>query len=351
MNPYEEMIKDKVNQTAGRNVWFKVQEIMDLSETTFDAVICELLGYACSATNVMPITIGRQCLQSFPADLMTEKIKKLAFSAIDMNDDWDYRRLLEVAKLISEDLLIWTISIGENSENRDIDEASNDFGLHLILDRLKNNTSSDKSEISKLIRMLEKDAEYNDWESTTEFLDTQIIDEYLFDYLYKNRICLEKLAHMKLSDRHLKKLSADYDEALITLAVRYFTSDDYSVAELINLLKDCKYDSVFEMLYFVSDSLTEKSTAVNYAVSKNKYLTSDEKEHLHKLYRSKMLLFSDDEEVLTNAFEENEPVYMLSLSKNINTPEDILNKLINISGIKYASQIRSNSRKILKYKE
>lgn len=352
MHVYEKGIRDRINRIAGEDIWFRVSDIMEMPEPITDTIICELLGNACSATNIMPITIGRVCLHAFPADWISEKIKKLVFSAIDINDDHDYRRFLELSEMISEDLLIWAVPLGENSENPDIAEAYNDYKLGFLLDSFNKNKTLTPNEVSELISMINKDAEYVDWENTIDHsLNAEIIDRYLFDYFYKNDICLERLAHMELSDKHLKKLSADYEEAFITLAVRYFVSDDYSVSELMKLLKDCRFKSVFEKLYFISDNLTEKTTAVNYAVSRNKYLTSEDKDCLHKLYYSKILLFSDDEKALISAFEENEPVYMLSLSRNINTPEYILNKLVNISRIKYASKIRNNSRETLKYKK
>ncbi|MDE6665883.1 MAG: hypothetical protein K2K14_06830 [Ruminococcus sp.] len=221
--------------------------------------------------------------------------------------------------------------------------------------RDKINRITEENEISELISLLDKSAEYDSWDYIIKNLDAEFIDEYLFDYLYKNNICLETLAHMKLNDKHLKKLSADYEEAFITLAIRYFVSDDYSVSELINLLKECKQESVFENLYSLSDGLTEKITAVNYVISESKYLSDDFKAYSDKLYYSKVLMFSNDKNMLIHAFEENEPEYMLSLSKNINTPEYLLNKLTGISKIKYASKIRNNSRETLinikKYKQ
>lgn len=221
--------------------------------------------------------------------------------------------------------------------------------------RDKINRITEENEISELISLLDKSAEYDRWDYIIKNLDVEIIDKYLFDYLYKNNICLETLAHMKLNDKHLKKLSADYEEAFITLAIRYFVSDYYSVSELINLLKECKQESVFENLYSLSDGLTEKITAVNYVISESKYLSDDFKAYSDKLYYSKVLMFSNDKNMLIHAFEENEPEYMLSLSKNINTPEYLLNKLTGISKIKYASKIRNNSRETLinikKYKQ
>ena len=217
------------------------------------------------------------------------------------------------------------------------------------MNKFGNSNIPNQNEINELIERADNSDEY--WENIIDCSETEFIDEYLFEYLYKNNICLEKLAHLQLNDKHLKKLSADYEEAFITLAVRYFVSENYSILEFIQLLKECKYKSVFEILYFITDNLTEKLTVVNHIISENRHLSTEFKVYSNKLYRSKLLMFSDKEKILTDAFEENEPEYMLSLSKNINTPEYILNKLTSISGIKYASKIRNNSRKTLEYKK
>ena len=50
------------------------------------------------------------------------------FKSINIYDDWDYRRFLELSKLISDDLLDWAISISNNSQNHDIIEAA-ELGL------------------------------------------------------------------------------------------------------------------------------------------------------------------------------------------------------------------------------
>ena len=46
---------------------------------------------------------------------------------IDITDDWDYRRLLELCELISLDLLKWAIELNDKSTNPDIAEAVDDF--------------------------------------------------------------------------------------------------------------------------------------------------------------------------------------------------------------------------------
>ncbi|MGN1037538.1 MAG: hypothetical protein ACI4PX_07170, partial [Ruminococcus sp.] len=86
---------------------------------------------ACNPTNIMPITIARNCLKQFPIEWVSLKIKQTVFRFIDINDDWDYRRLLELCELISLDLLKWTIELNEKSTIHDIAEAVDDFNERL----------------------------------------------------------------------------------------------------------------------------------------------------------------------------------------------------------------------------
>ena len=131
LHPYEEKIREKINKIANEDIYFKPSEIMQKSEDVVDNIICELLSDACCGQNVLPIEISRELLLAFPKKWISSKIKKLAFRSIDINDDWDYRRLLELSELISKELLIWAIALSDNSENPDIIEASYDFKLTL----------------------------------------------------------------------------------------------------------------------------------------------------------------------------------------------------------------------------
>lgn len=79
----------------------------------------------------MPITIARNCLKQFSIEWVSLKIKQTVFRFIDITDDWDYRRLLELCELISLDLLKWAIELNEKSTNSDIAEAVDDFNERL----------------------------------------------------------------------------------------------------------------------------------------------------------------------------------------------------------------------------
>ena len=127
MQSYEKAIADSLNNAANKEVYFSISEIMALSEKTAAEVIGKLIFWACNPTNIMPITIARNCLEQFPVDWVSPKIKQTVFRYIDIKDDWDYRRLLELCELISLDLLEWAIELNEKSTNPDIVEAVNDF--------------------------------------------------------------------------------------------------------------------------------------------------------------------------------------------------------------------------------
>lgn len=127
MNIYENAIKDKINRIAGFEIFFKPEEIICLPEALSDQIVCYLLSCACCGQNELPINISRKCLCDFPKDWICNKIQKLLFKSINIYDYWDYRRLLELSNMISDELLEWAISISNHSIDVDIIEAADDF--------------------------------------------------------------------------------------------------------------------------------------------------------------------------------------------------------------------------------
>lgn len=131
MHVYEKAISDKINAAAGKDIYFHADEIMALSEDASSEIIGILLSYGCQGQNVLPIMISRECMQQFPVEWVSEKIRQKVSVSIDINDDWEYRRFLELCELISIDLLRWAISLNENSTDPYIAEAVDDFKEYL----------------------------------------------------------------------------------------------------------------------------------------------------------------------------------------------------------------------------
>lgn len=127
MNVYEKVIQNKINEIAGKEVSGDIQQIIHESDDVSSEIIKTLLFYACNPTHIALITYSRNCLTQFPAEWLCIKIKNLVFQSVNIYDDWEYRRLLELSEMISKDLLNWSISIANFSTDSEIIEAAEDF--------------------------------------------------------------------------------------------------------------------------------------------------------------------------------------------------------------------------------
>ena len=127
MNVYEEIIRQKINEKAQKDISNNISSIINEPDDISIDIIKILLSYACTPTHIAPITYARNLLSQIQTEWICEKIKDLVFKSINIYDDWDYRRFLELSKMISDDLLDWAISISNHSQNPDIIEAAEDF--------------------------------------------------------------------------------------------------------------------------------------------------------------------------------------------------------------------------------
>ncbi len=61
-----------------------------------------------------------------------EHIESIAIESLNLTDDWEYRRLLELAEGLSPELLQLFVGMGRESENPEIREAAEDFTKKLF---------------------------------------------------------------------------------------------------------------------------------------------------------------------------------------------------------------------------
>jgi hypothetical protein len=67
-----------------------------LAEKERQFVLSYFLELACQAQNMLNIELGRASLVTLPRKWLLEKIEAAAKPLLDTNDEWEYRRLLEV---------------------------------------------------------------------------------------------------------------------------------------------------------------------------------------------------------------------------------------------------------------
>lgn len=86
-----------------------------------------LLECACSAQNSRNINLGRDGLVALPRAWLLARIEAAAEPYVQCNDDWEYRRLLEVYAQLDPVLVQRLVQRGLDHPNPEIREAAEDF--------------------------------------------------------------------------------------------------------------------------------------------------------------------------------------------------------------------------------
>ncbi|WP_109999911.1 hypothetical protein [Paenibacillus taichungensis] len=90
-------------------------------------ILTILIEWACQPQNTHPIEIARKKIKTIPSDWLIEHLPNVAKTAICFDDEWEYRRLLELLSEAIPKLLDWGIELGINSKNEGIKEAANNY--------------------------------------------------------------------------------------------------------------------------------------------------------------------------------------------------------------------------------
>ena len=86
----------------------------------------EYLEGACKAQSDRAITWGRNGILAMDREWVLRNIDATAKTALDLTDEWEFRRLLEVYALLDPDLLNGLVKIGQRSPAPEIREAAED---------------------------------------------------------------------------------------------------------------------------------------------------------------------------------------------------------------------------------
>jgi hypothetical protein len=80
----------------------------------------EFLSLACETQNIANIMIGRYCLQNISVDWAARNLDAIAKEYLNLTDDWEYLRLLEVYSSIDLRLRYKLAEWGLDSPNEEI---------------------------------------------------------------------------------------------------------------------------------------------------------------------------------------------------------------------------------------
>ena len=126
MNQYEEWLIKELQCIHG----FKYQDFKHLDKYSYDIskdVLRILIENACLGQNYAPVELARKKISEISAEWLKENLLEIASSCIDFEDEWEYRRLMELIIVVIPELKNQLLIIGENSANAEVKEVVEDF--------------------------------------------------------------------------------------------------------------------------------------------------------------------------------------------------------------------------------
>lgn len=82
---------------------------------------------ACQPQNAHRILAGRQQVLAFPRHWVIGHVEEVAKEVLNLDDYWEYRRLLELVTLLSSEILQRFVAHGLMSDDSDVREAAEDY--------------------------------------------------------------------------------------------------------------------------------------------------------------------------------------------------------------------------------
>jgi hypothetical protein len=89
--------------------------------------IAVIIVESCQGQHVGGITAGRKAFKRLPSRWVEVHLQELVPQAIDLADEWEYRRLLEKLEEAKSSLVPYYVELGTRSTNPEIQEAAEDY--------------------------------------------------------------------------------------------------------------------------------------------------------------------------------------------------------------------------------
>lgn len=124
--PYDQQVIDWLDDYEP-DLWRCLDHVRNLTESVAVSILAGLLQLACQSQNVRNITLGRQGILELPREWTRARTHEIATKTLDLEQEWEYLRLLEVYHELDHVLCANLIAIGLESDNEEIRESAQDF--------------------------------------------------------------------------------------------------------------------------------------------------------------------------------------------------------------------------------
>ena len=98
-----------------------------MKEKDYTNILRKNLLDACQASYIPNVIQAQNNIRELPNDWLIKNIHLMASKILNLSDEWEYRRLLELYQMLDKTLLTKLIAFGLESNNDAVREAANDF--------------------------------------------------------------------------------------------------------------------------------------------------------------------------------------------------------------------------------
>ncbi len=125
-DPYGESLRQRMAEFAP-GLGEHLEDVPNLKPPAARAVVEYLLHLSCRSGHIGFIQAGRRALVKIPREWLVERIESAASGALDLADEWQYRRFIELCCLLDQRVVRRVAERGLGSESAPIREAAREF--------------------------------------------------------------------------------------------------------------------------------------------------------------------------------------------------------------------------------
>lgn len=135
VDPYQERLNLRIDSLSP-NISSSIDRIGAIDPGVALKILEELVSAACQATHTAAIVAGRTAIAKIPAEWLEPNLLKAVKTRLNLHDDWEFQRLLELLKEVRPSMIGKFVTAGFSSPDFDVREAAVDWakGRHGLIE-------------------------------------------------------------------------------------------------------------------------------------------------------------------------------------------------------------------------
>lgn len=105
------------------------EDIAVIPEQESQQIVQTLIRHACQAKHIGNISAARNILAVLPCSWLTVRLPAAIEATLSRDDEWEFRRLIELLRSISPELLERYLAEGQRSSNAEVRETAGELGF------------------------------------------------------------------------------------------------------------------------------------------------------------------------------------------------------------------------------